>query len=168
MRRPPKRAELLAWMVQECPQVMRIVLTGHPSSAVAIRAINEGSVFRFLTKPHDDLELVAAIRGALECKQEKEELLKSQRNLQALFDTIDDLLFVLDSDANIVHFNPIVESRLGYSAEEVAEMPALPLPTPETGQPAGNRNNVTHINGLVVLKLIGAVKKPGKRTLRRP
>ena len=129
--------DLLAWIVQNCPEVMRIVLTGHPSDTVAIRAINEGSVFRFLTKPCDGLELAGAIREALQCKREKENLLRSERNLQALFDTIDDLLFVLDSSANIVHFNPIVQQRLGYSAEELAAMPALPILPPETGGRAG-------------------------------
>ena len=40
--------ELLAWIAKHCPEVVRIVLTGHTTPEMAMRAINEGRVFRFL------------------------------------------------------------------------------------------------------------------------
>ncbi len=61
--------ELLAWAARECPEVVRIVLTGHATAATAIRAINEGAVYRFFTKPCDEVELALAIRKALEEKR---------------------------------------------------------------------------------------------------
>jgi PAS domain S-box-containing protein len=48
------------------------------------------------------------------------EVHKSQRNLQSLFNSLDDFLFVLDMEGNIIQVNPVVQERLGYSAEELA------------------------------------------------
>ncbi len=61
--------ELLAWVARECPQVVRIVLTGHATAATAIRAINEVGVYRFFTKPCHEVELALAIRKAIEEKE---------------------------------------------------------------------------------------------------
>ena len=59
-------SELLAWVAQHCPEVMRIVLTGQPTVDTAIRAINEGRVYQFFTKPCNAAHLAVAIRKALE------------------------------------------------------------------------------------------------------
>jgi two-component system, probable response regulator PhcQ len=61
--------ELLAWMADRCPEVVRIVLTGHPTVDTAIRAINEGRVYQFFTKPCNPAHLGVAIRKALEHKE---------------------------------------------------------------------------------------------------
>jgi two-component system repressor protein LuxO len=37
--------ELLVWIAAHCPEVMRIVLTGHPTVENMLQAINEGRVF---------------------------------------------------------------------------------------------------------------------------
>jgi len=58
--------DLLAWVAQNYPDVMRIILTGHASTANVIRAINQGAVYQFLIKPCDEVELAIAIRKALE------------------------------------------------------------------------------------------------------
>jgi PAS domain S-box-containing protein len=44
-------------------------------------------------------------------------LKRSQRNLEVLFNTIDDLLFVLDMQGNITHVNQAVCRKLGFSEE---------------------------------------------------
>ncbi|MDH3716480.1 MAG: response regulator [Planctomycetota bacterium] len=58
--------ELLMWVMEHLPKVVRIVLTGQPSVDVAMRAINEASVFRFLRKPCRPFDLAMAIREGLE------------------------------------------------------------------------------------------------------
>jgi two-component system, probable response regulator PhcQ len=57
--------EFCAWIVQNCPDVIRIVLTGHMPVETALRAATEGQVFRFFTKPCDVAELAQAIRLGL-------------------------------------------------------------------------------------------------------
>ncbi len=59
-------SDLLAWVAEHYPDVMRIVLTGYPTTALAIRAVNEGRVFHFFTKPCNAVELAVTIRRALE------------------------------------------------------------------------------------------------------
>ena len=60
--------DLLAWAADNCPDVMRIMLTGHPTVETLIRAINKGAVYQFFTKPCDPVLLALTIRKALERK----------------------------------------------------------------------------------------------------
>ena len=60
--------ELIKWLAIKFPDTIRIMLTGQANIEVAKRAINEGKVFRFLTKPCHDVELALAIRKGLESK----------------------------------------------------------------------------------------------------
>jgi FixJ family two-component response regulator len=43
--------ELLSQVREIAPQTIRVILTGHADIETAINAVNEGAVFRFLTKP---------------------------------------------------------------------------------------------------------------------
>ena len=67
--------EFLARVAQDYPDIVRIVLTGHPSLLAALRAINEGKVSYFLTKPNGGIGLATRIRRAL---QEKDLTAKSR------------------------------------------------------------------------------------------
>ncbi len=59
-------SEFLAEVKQRYPYTVRMMLTGQASIDAAMRAINEGEIYRFFTKPWDDLHLVLAIRSAFE------------------------------------------------------------------------------------------------------
>ncbi len=48
------------------PLTLRIILTGQADVSTAIAAINEGEIYRFLTKPWDDVDLKVMLRLALE------------------------------------------------------------------------------------------------------
>jgi DNA-binding NtrC family response regulator len=52
------------------PDVVRILLTGRATVESAMRAINEGEVHRFLSKPFDPVELRKVVAGALERRGE--------------------------------------------------------------------------------------------------
>lgn len=73
-------SQLLAWVATNFPDVVRIMLTGNATVDTAIRAINEGAVYQFFTKPCDDVQLAIAIRKALE----HTDLVKENRRLLAL------------------------------------------------------------------------------------
>ncbi len=62
-------SELLAQVARQYPNCIRIMLTGQPSLDMAIGAINNGAVYRFLTKPYDAEALGRIIREALEKKE---------------------------------------------------------------------------------------------------
>ena len=58
-------AEFLAVVRRDFPTTVRIILTGHASVSSAVRAINEGSVYRYLLKPFPASALGEIIRQGL-------------------------------------------------------------------------------------------------------
>jgi DNA-binding NtrC family response regulator len=58
--------ELLTLVRDRYPDTLRIILTGHADLGVAIQAINQGEIYRFLTKPWDDVELKVTLFLAVE------------------------------------------------------------------------------------------------------
>ncbi len=74
------------------------------------------------------LESIATqIGGVFSRLAAESRLLESQQDLQALFDSIEDFVFILDSGGNILSVNPTVENRLGYTADALSSMHALEL-----------------------------------------
>ncbi len=66
-RMPEMRGTSLLQKVKEIsPDTVRIILTGYADTTAAIASINEGSVFRFTSKPWDDNELKLTIKHAVE------------------------------------------------------------------------------------------------------
>ncbi len=58
-------AQFLAKVMVKFPQVMRVMLTGNSDLPAAMRAVNEGNIYRFLTKPCEKEELLSALNAAL-------------------------------------------------------------------------------------------------------
>nr|WP_246325415.1 HD domain-containing phosphohydrolase [Dissulfurirhabdus thermomarina] len=56
--------ELLAAIKEAAPDVVRVMLTGYADMEAAMDAINKGEVFRFITKPWQESDLVATVRQA--------------------------------------------------------------------------------------------------------
>lgn len=59
-------SELLAIAKERYPDTLRILLTGHATLEAAMKAVNQGEIYRFFTKPWNDTELKFAIRSAIE------------------------------------------------------------------------------------------------------
>ncbi|MBI5580931.1 MAG: response regulator [Deltaproteobacteria bacterium] len=58
-------AAFLTQVRKEAPDTVRLLLTGQADVAAAIAAVNEGQVFRFLTKPCPPSQLLTAIQMAV-------------------------------------------------------------------------------------------------------
>lgn len=71
--------ELLEQVRRDWPETIRIILSGYSEVGVLIKAINEGAIYKYLTKPWDDEELRINIRHALE----QRELANENRRLAA-------------------------------------------------------------------------------------
>ena len=59
-------SEFLSQVRAKYPNTVRIILTGHASIEAAIKAVNQGEIYRFFSKPWNDNELKYAIRSAVE------------------------------------------------------------------------------------------------------
>jgi response regulator RpfG family c-di-GMP phosphodiesterase len=82
------------------PDTIRIMLTGNADLNTAIKAVNEGSVFRFLTKPCSESELINVLNIGLQqyrlVTAEKELL---EKTLKGGIEVMTDLLSMANSDA---------------------------------------------------------------------
>jgi len=58
-------AEFLAQVRQRAPETVRMLLTGYTDIQAAINAVNEGNIFRYLTKPCDKETMADAIKIGL-------------------------------------------------------------------------------------------------------
>jgi DNA-binding NarL/FixJ family response regulator len=79
--------EVLKRSLKLAPDAVRVLLTGHADIGSAISAINEAQIFRYLTKPWDDLVLLQILhdglaRKALERERDVLVNLTEQRNEQ--------------------------------------------------------------------------------------
>jgi PAS domain S-box-containing protein len=83
------------------------------------------------------LSLAAQFGSVLSRVVAEDELRRSRENFQALFNSLDDFLFVLGPDGSICQFNPVVESRLGYTREELLSMNVLEVHPLDRRQEAG-------------------------------
>jgi DNA-binding NtrC family response regulator len=73
-------AEFLGIVKSRWPETVRIMLTGHASVDATMQAVNKGEIYRFFTKPWDDVMLKLAIRSAIEkfdLEDENRKLLKT-------------------------------------------------------------------------------------------
>lgn len=107
-------SDFLAIVRRKYPDTVQMLLTGRADLHLAIRAINVGEIYRFITKPFDPVELAIAIRQALQHKSlivESRRLLRKVRQqtavLQRLAENHPDILegaaaedgsFVVDDD----------------------------------------------------------------------
>jgi len=59
-------SEFLAQVREQHPDTIRIMLTGHATLEAAMKAVNEGEIYRFFSKPWNDHDLKFAIRSSIE------------------------------------------------------------------------------------------------------
>ena len=108
--------EFLGRARQAAPETVRVMLTGHADLRVAMDAVNEGHVFRFLTKPVPIRDLV----GALAAGVRQYRLVTAEKEL--LEKTLTGSIRVL-TDA-LAQANPTAFGRAGRVRDFVKQMAA--------------------------------------------
>lgn len=93
-------AELLKQVMQRHPEVTRILLTGEPGRDAAVSAVNEGQIFRFLTKPCAPDHLRAAIdAGVMQYRMMMAEKVLLQQTLIGCIKAMIDVLAITNTAA---------------------------------------------------------------------
>jgi PAS domain S-box-containing protein len=98
-----------------------------------IRALDAGGALKWLrinAIPHREAETLVwdgFMQDISTVKSSEKAALEENRNLQNLFHTIDDFLFVCDMDGRLLHTNPAVEDRLEYTCKELQSMSIFEL-----------------------------------------
>jgi response regulator RpfG family c-di-GMP phosphodiesterase len=113
------------------PQTVRLMLTGHPDMATAMKAVNDGHIFRFLTKPCPPGTLKKSLEAAVELFQTREterELLEN--TFRGSISVLSDVLAVANPIAfgrsqrvhrMVVQLYQAMQRELGWE-QEVAAM----------------------------------------------
>ncbi|MFZ2971505.1 HD domain-containing phosphohydrolase [Ferribacterium limneticum] len=73
------------------PNVMRILLTGYADITSTVAAINQGEIYRYISKPWDDNEIVSIVAEAIEHQNLKRENLRLSSLTQAQNDQLKEL-----------------------------------------------------------------------------
>ena len=69
-------AQFLAQVRQRWPGTMRLLLTGYADIQSILDAINQGEIYRYVTKPWDENDIVLVVRHALERRALEQEKLR--------------------------------------------------------------------------------------------
>jgi len=84
--------ELVRKVNARWPNILRLILTGHADLDMAIDAINRGEVYRFLTKPWDNLDIRIILRLAvsrLELERENKRLIETVKRQSEFIATME-------------------------------------------------------------------------------
>jgi response regulator RpfG family c-di-GMP phosphodiesterase len=85
--------EFLEQVQQQWPQVVRLLMTGYSDINAVIGAVNRGKIYRYITKPWDDNDILLIVRQAMEVKFLQQE----RARLEALTATQNEELRVLNA-----------------------------------------------------------------------
>ena len=112
-----------------------------------------------LKKENADLE---ALYDNIVAEIRKEDLFMQQtrNNYETFFNTINDFLFVLDEQGNIIYTNSNVNERLGYTREELSGLSVLMIHPPDRRDEAG-RIVGEMLNGLAEFCPVPIITKSG-------
>jgi PAS domain S-box-containing protein len=116
------------------PYVIIIIVTGYSDiSSGEIRENVKHDIY-YVRKPFNNDEFQCLVDSLLknwnntfQLKESQITLKESLDNLENLFNTIEDYVFILDLKGNILHFNYTVEKKLSYSSEELLHMRIVDL-----------------------------------------
>ncbi len=82
MRMPEMDGSKFLEQVRErWPDTIRLLLTGHAEVSSIIEAINRGQIYRYITKPWDDHDLVLIVKQAFERKMLETEKTKLEKQV---------------------------------------------------------------------------------------
>jgi len=124
--------EVLRELKQTAPNIVRIIMTGYSDLELAIEAINEGEVYRFLRKPFPVEQLRGILEEALEEFQRKRQRDQLARWLESLRQQPEEnfekemaqtaFFHVRRSDRVVSDANTAAEQLTGFSKAELLQM----------------------------------------------
>lgn len=123
--------DFLVMLRKKHPEIIRMMLTGHIKYEIALRAINEGRVFRFISKPYDSQELAIAIRYAMQHKRTEDLLRESEERFRRLAEATFEGIVISESGL-ILDANLNFTKMFGYELSEIIGMSGSDLLAPES------------------------------------
>lgn len=111
-------------MIREGLRAVIVVPVRHANHVVASLNLASHTVDTISEGARHAIEAIAAQIGPTIARVKAETALHiNERNLQTLFDSLGDFLFIADARGRLLHVNPLVQRRLGYSMAECRGQP---------------------------------------------
>ena len=108
-----------------------IIPVHHDGTLVAILSLISYTIADFSRNSRYTIDTISSQIGQVIARiQAHTKLNESQRDLQTLFNEIDDYLIIFDWNGAILASNPAMQKRLGYSSDELASMNIVDLHSP--------------------------------------
>jgi diguanylate cyclase (GGDEF)-like protein/PAS domain S-box-containing protein len=115
-RMPRMNGDELFRRVRDYSDATRVLVTGYADLEAVVRAVNDGNIFAYVTKPWDPLELLSKLRQAAERFRYARELDAERRLLEELMTSAPDGLFLKDREHRFRRMNDGWASILGASS----------------------------------------------------
>lgn len=100
-------AQFLAQVRERWPDTVRVLLTGYSDIKSTIEAINSGEVYRYITKPWDDIEILTTARQVFE----RQNLEREKRRLESLLQ---------DKNKELTELNATLEEKVVARTSELS------------------------------------------------
>lgn len=114
-------SEFLAIARQRHPQSMRMLLTGYSDLEAVVRAVNEGGIYAYATKPLDENDLRLRIKQAFEIQQLRAEKDKLMNRYGQVFEATADPIVIVDQRGQLLDANAACANLIGLSREELRQ-----------------------------------------------
>jgi diguanylate cyclase (GGDEF)-like protein/PAS domain S-box-containing protein len=111
-RMPKVTGDQLVANLSGCSDAVRILLTGFADLSAVVRAVNEGHIFAYVTKPWNPDDLLLKVHKALEHFRVSKALAEEQRLLRDLMDSVPDGIYFKDPDLRFLRVNRAHAARL--------------------------------------------------------
>ncbi|MBK8228132.1 MAG: response regulator [Flavobacteriales bacterium] len=114
-------SEFLAIARERHPHVMRMLLTGYSDLDAVVRAVNEGGIYAYATKPWDENDLRLRIHQAFEIQQlraEKERLLD---RYSQVFEATADPIVIVDQRGQVLDANAACAALIGVDRDDLRQ-----------------------------------------------
>ncbi len=110
--------EMLAVMknLPNLKSIVVIVASGNREDAISSLVIGADD---FITKPYDQFELSSRVTHHLQKKYESSERLQTEQKLQAITNSAQDAILMIDTQGKITYANPAVLAIFGYQPDEM-------------------------------------------------
>jgi len=130
--------------------------------AIACMNIASHSIEHFPDESKKALETIASHIGAVILQAtHEEEIAETKNNFETLFNTIDDYLFIVDGNGNVIHTNRATSQALEMSREEITGRHVLNF-HPEDQHETARENITAMLEGTGELCMVPLKAKSGK------
>ncbi|HEY3253219.1 MAG TPA: response regulator, partial [Polyangiaceae bacterium] len=118
-RMPQMTGDELLARIDASSDAKRILVTAFADLSAVIRAVNNGQLFAYVTKPWNPNDLVLMVQKAADHFRLTQELARERRLLTSILHSLDEGIVAADREGNTLLFNPQAARILGTAARQV-------------------------------------------------